>query len=170
MIVTRNARANDVPLLVAIGIAAWAQAAAGVTDLAALRENALLAFRRFLVDHWLQVTVAEQSGVIAGWGAREALDDEITDLWVDPARQGAGVGGALLGALEADIAAAGHDAVRLQTHARNEAAVRFFRNRDYQVHWLSVAWSARLDRDIESIGLRRWLRQERPDGYGPGGF
>ncbi len=170
MITVRNGRENDVPLLAEIGIAAWAQAAAGVTDLASVRVNALDAFRQFLTMHWLRVTVAEQAGVIAGWAAREALDDEITDLWVDPGRQRSGVGTALLNALEIEITTAGYEAARLQTHARNEKAVQFFQERDYHIHWLSVAYSPRLDRDIESIGLRRWLVADEPLGYGPQGF
>lgn len=170
MATIRNAREEDIPLLVGIGVAAWAQAAAGLADLATLRENARAAFEQFLVAHWLRVIVAEKAGTILGWAAREALDDEITDLWVDPARQRQGAGTALVAALEAEIVAAGFEAARLQTHARNDRAVGFFRNRGYGVHWLSVAYSARLDRDVESIGLRRQIVADEPVGYGPGGF
>lgn len=170
MTVIRNAREDDIALLVEIGVAAWAQAAAGLADLATLSENARDAFRHFLGTHWLRVIVAEQAGAVAGWAAREALDDEITDLWVDPARQGRGVGTALLAALEAEIAAAGFEAARLQTHARNDRAVAFFRGRGYGVHWLSLAYSPRLDRDAESVGLKKQLVADEPLGYGPGGF
>ena len=170
MITIRNAREDDLPTLVAIGVAAWAQAAAGLADLSTLRENARIAFEQFLVAHWLRVIVAEQAGTVVGWAAREALDDEITDLWVDPARQRQGAGTALVAALEAEIAAAGFEAARLQTHARNDRAVGFFRNRGYGVHWLSVAYAARLDRDVESVGLRKQFVADQPLGYGPGGF
>ena len=170
MITIRNAREDDIPQLAGIGIAAWAQAAAGLADLATLRESAGNAFGQFLARRWLRVTVAEKAGAVAGWAAREALDEEITDIWVDPARQRSGIGSALLERLEQEIAAAGHEAARLQTHARNETAVRFFRARGYSVHWLSVAYAPRLDRDIESIGLRKQFVADEPVGYGPGGF
>ena len=170
MITLRNARQEDIPLLTGIGVAAWAQAATGLADLAALRENARIAFERFLVAHWLRANVAEQGGAILGWAAREALDDEISDLWVDPARQRLGAGTALVAALETEIAAAGFEAARLQTHAHNDRAIAFFRNRGYGVHWLSVSWSPRLDRDIESVGLSKRLVADEPFGYGPDGF
>jgi ribosomal-protein-alanine N-acetyltransferase len=58
----------------------------------------------------------------------------------------------------------------LQTHARNIAAVAFFQKHGYSVNWLSVDYSPRLDRNVESIGLRRQLVADLPIGYGPGGF
>lgn len=170
MITIRNAREDDILPLAEIGMRAWEQAVTGVADLEALRENARAAFLQFLSEHWLRALVAEQGGAIAGWAAREAFDDEITDLWVDPPHQRQGVGAALLAAMEAEIVAADYDTARLQTHARNGGAVDFFRKHGYEVHWLSVAYSPRLDRDVESVGLSRQLAGEEPIGYGPGGF
>jgi ribosomal-protein-alanine N-acetyltransferase len=170
MIVVRNARKDDVPQLVEIGMRAWAQAATGVADLDALRDHARNAFLSFLSRHWLTVTVAEKAGVVAGWAAREALDDQITDLWVEPAQQRQGVGAALLAAVEAEVREADFESAGLQTHARNTVALAFFGKHGYSVHWLSVAYSSRLDRDVESVGLSRQLVVDEPIGYGPGGF
>jgi [ribosomal protein S18]-alanine N-acetyltransferase len=72
--------------------------------------------------------------------------------------------------MEKEIVTAGFEAARLQTHARNTAAVSFFQKHGYSVHWLSVDYSERLDRDVESVGLRRQLVADEPIGYGPGGF
>jgi ribosomal-protein-alanine N-acetyltransferase len=170
MITVRNALEEDVPGLIEIGVCAWEQAVTGAVDLQMRREHARNAFQQFLANHWLRVTLAEADGVPAGWASREALDDEITDLWVDPPRQSKGLGAALLAAMEAEIVAAGFDAARLQTHARNSAAVGFFQKHGYSVSWLSVDYSPRLDRDVESIGLHRQLVADEPVGYGPGGF
>ena len=169
MITVRNALEEDVPGLIEIGVRAWEQAVTGAVDLQMRREHARNAFQQFLANHWLRVTLAEADGVPAGWASREALDDEITDLWVDPPRQRKGLGAALLAAMEAEIVAAGFEAARLQTHARNSAAVGFFRKHGYSVSWLSVDYSPRLDRDVESIGLHLQLVADEPVGYGTGG-
>ena len=170
MITIRNALEEDVLILVEIGVRAWEQAVVGVADIQVRRGYARDAFLQFLADHWLRVNVAEFNGGLAGWASREKLDDEITDLWVDPYQQKQGLGSALLAALETEIVAAGFEAARLQTHARNTTAVTFFQKRGYSVHWLSVDYSPRLDRDVESIGLRRQLVADEPIGYGPGGL
>lgn len=170
MITVRNALEEDRPVLVEIGVRAWEQAVTGVADLQARRDHARHAFQQFLVGYWSRVTVAELGGNLAGWASREALDDEITDLWVDPAQQRRGVGSALLSAMEAEIVAADLEAARLQTHARNGAAIGFFQKQGYSVSWLSVDYSTRLDRNVESVGLRRQLVADEPIGYGPGGF
>ena len=170
MITVRNAREEDVAVLIEIGVRAWEQAVSGVADLQVRSDHARNAFQQFLANRWLRVTVAEFDGHLAGWAAREALDDEISDLWIVPAQQRKGLGSALLAAMEAEIVAAGFEAARLQTHARNVAAVGFFQKHGYAVNWLSVDYSPRLDRDIESVGLRRQLVADEPIGYGPGGF
>ena len=170
MIIVRNALEEDVPALVGIGVEAWGQAVSGVADLQVRRDHARDAFQQFLANRWLRVSIAEADGLPAGWAAREALDDEITDLWIAPLRQRKGLGSALLAAMEAEIVAAGFEAARLQTHARNVAAVSFFRKHGYTVSWLSIAYSQRLDRDVESVGLSRQLVADEPIGYGPGGF
>ena len=170
MITVRNALQDDVPALVAIGVRAWEQAVVGVADLQVRLDHARNAFQQFLANRWLRVSVAEFDGLTAGWASREALDDEISDLWIVPLQQRKGLGSALLAAMEAEIVAAGFEAARLQTHARNVAAVGFFQKHGYSVNWLSVDYSPRLDRDIESVGLRRQLVADEPIGYGPGGF
>lgn len=170
MITIRYATTDDVPALAEIGLRAWEQAATGVADLDALRDNAREAFLQFLAAKWLTVVVAERGGVTAGWAAREKMDEEITDLWVDPTLQRRGVGTTLLAALEDEMRRSGFEAADLQTHARNAPALAFFRKQGYAVNWLSVTYSPKLDGDVESVGLRRQLVEDQPPGYGPGGF
>ena len=170
MITIRHARREDVVALAVIGMRAWEQAVTGLADLDRLREAVRDAFIVFLNRQWLTVTVAEKGGMLAGWAAREELDDQITDLWVEPSLQRQGVGTALLEAIEAEMRAAAYEAAGLQTHARNVAALEFFRKHGYTVSWLSVAYSPKMDRDIESVGLKRQLVEDVPVGYGPGGF
>lgn len=170
MITIRFAHSDDAAALAEIGMRAWEQAVTGVADLNSLRDNARTAFLQFIAENWVTVAVAEVGGRIAGWAAREKLDEELTDLWVDPAMQRQGVGSALLAAIEDEMRRSGLEIANLQTHARNAAALAFFCKHDYAVNWLSVAYSGKLDRNVESVGLRRQLIEDQPIGYGPGGF
>lgn len=169
--VIRNARANDAARLAAIGYRAWEDKIAvwssGQADIAQLRENARAAYERFARDCWTGIRLAEEDGIIVGWGAREHPRDVpeprtqvVSDLWVDPDHQGKGYGGQLLDTLEAEILAAGLAVVELETHALNHAAIAFYKRRDYSVTWLSTVYSASLDRDIEKVGLRKDLSED----------
>ncbi len=53
--------------------------------------------------------------------------------------------------------AAGITEAEMLTHAQNAPAIAFFQQRGYRIHWLSTQYSARLDRDVESIGMIRDL-------------
>lgn len=168
MISIRSARQDEASALAEIGLRAWEWAMSSIDDSAALRHAAEAAFAAFTLNHWLTISVVEEDGVVAGWAARERLDETITDFWIDPVWQNRGLGKALLAALEADVRHQGFDTARLETHARN-TAVAFFERHGYAVHWLSVAYSPKLDRDIETVGLSKPLDEgEGADPYGPG--
>ncbi|NUS68153.1 MAG: GNAT family N-acetyltransferase [Ensifer adhaerens] len=162
MPVIRHARAGDVDRLAEIGLRAWQSAISGLADGEKMRRVAETAFLRFLSDHWLSVLLVEGEGAICGWVACENFDNAISDLWIEPKFQGRGFGGLLLGEIERRIAADGFDAATTKTHARNDRAVRFFRNHGYGVSWLSTAYAPQLDSDVAFIGLRKSLEQS-PD-------
>lgn len=153
----RHARAGDVDRLTAIGLAAWQSAIAGLADGERMRRVAEASFFRFLSDHWLSVVLIEAEGGIRGWAAREDFDNAISDLWIEPAVQGRGLGAVLLGEIERRVVADGFDVATTKTHARNDRAVTFFRNRGYGVSWLSTAYAPQLDSDVEFIGLSKVL-------------
>ncbi|OHV72082.1 GNAT family N-acetyltransferase [Ensifer sp. LCM 4579] len=168
MVMIRHARQNEIGHLSAIGLSAWEKATAGIGDVAAMRALAKRAFDDFLVRHWLTVLLVEDDNRVCGWAAREDLDGVISDLWIDPHAQGRGLGSALLTDVERRIAADGFEVASAKTHAQNAAAVGFFQHAGYRVKWLSTAYSQRLDRDVEFIGLDKPLvreAEERP-GYG----
>lgn len=156
----RHARAGDVDRLTAIGLAAWQSAIAGLADGERMRRVAEASFFRFLSDHWLSVLLIEAEGGIRGWVAREDFDNVISDLWIEPAVQGRGLGALLLGEIERRIVADGFDVATTKTHARNDRAVTFFRNRGYGVSWLSIAYAPQLDGDVEFIGLSKVLTEQ----------
>jgi GNAT superfamily N-acetyltransferase len=61
-----------------------------------------------------------------------ACGDYIDDLWIKRAYRGQGIGTALLGALERQIAGQGHTTARLRVVAENEGARRFYMRHGWQ--------------------------------------
>ena len=165
MIGIRAARQDEALLLRDIGLRAWASAMSGIEESSAMRVAAEAAFEAFASQYWLTISVVEADGVPAGWAARERLDETITDFWIDPEYQRKGLGTALLVALEADITHQGFDTARLETHARN-TAIAFFERNGYAINWLSVSYSVKLDRDVETVGLSKRLDSGDDGLYG----
>lgn len=159
----RPARSDELRLLAEIGLAAWESAMAGWgEDVAALRDNAVSAYGTFVRDFWPTIRVAEVPAAIGGsrvvgWGAREKADNHISDLWVHPRHQGQGYGHALLGALIAEIRADGHDTATLDTHARNSGAIALYERNGFAISAYSVRYSASLQRDVETVDMRKEL-------------
>ena len=73
----------------------------------------------------------------------------------------------MLGAVEAEIRDAGFGEAVLETHARNQDAVDFFRARGFAVQWLSIVYNPKLDRDLETVGMRKILVPQQDDLYAP---
>ncbi|HET7412950.1 MAG TPA: GNAT family N-acetyltransferase [Pararhizobium sp.] len=157
--VIRKAHASESGRLAEIGFSAWQHAMASWgEDVAALSANARRAYETFVQDSWDIILVGEVDSAAAGWGAREGLRNQITDLWVQPEFQGQGIGSALLQALENEVDAAGFETIEIETHARNQRAIDLYRRRGYVVRALSVKYSAPLNRDIEKVELTKVLR------------
>lgn len=166
MITIRSARQDEAVALAEIGLKAWESAMSTIEDSSVLREAAEAAFLSFTSHYWLTISVIEEDGINAGWAARERLDETITDFWIDPLWQNRGLGTALLASLEADIRHQGFDTARLETHARN-GAIAFFEKHGYTIHWLTMSYSPKLDRDVETVGLSKRLDEGDDDGlYG----
>jgi ribosomal-protein-alanine N-acetyltransferase len=166
MVTIRKARQDDAELLTGIGLRAWRKAMMTVGEAAEMAANARDAFARFTEDGWITITVVEKSGVVAGWAAREDLDETISDFWIDPDFEGQGLGSALLGAVEDELRAQGFSLARLQTHAMNGDALKFFEKKGYAVNWLTVSYNPKLDRDVQSVGLSKSLSEASGAGYG----
>ncbi len=167
MITLRNAREDDGEELAEIGLRSWNQALSRIGETGSMLQSARMAFRNFTASAWLTITVVEKNGVSAGWAARERLDENITDFWIDPVYQRQGLGKALLASVEAEMIVQGLHKAAVQTHARNNQAVAFFESQGYRISWLSVAYQPKVDRDVESVGLIRQLLPDDPEPYGP---
>ena len=168
MIHIRNAHEGETAILTNIGLRAWQKAMAPIGAGDALLDGASEAFLAFTRDSWLTITVIELNGIVAGWAAREQLDDTISDFWIDPDHLRHGLGTALLTQIEADIRNHGFEQAALQTHAGNSEAIGFFQKHGYAIHWLSVVYSPKLDRDVPTVGLSKPLISADDGAYGPG--
>lgn len=162
MATTRNAREDDVEVLAEIGFRAWEKAMDAIGEMVDMRSSAREAFVYFTRSSWLTITVVEYLGAVAGWAAREHLDELISDFWIDPQYQGQGLGKALLEEVEAEILRQGFEKARIETHAQNNEAIGFFERHGYAIHWLSVAYSPKIDRDVQSVGLSKLLVEVSP--------
>lgn len=167
MIHIRNAREGEADLLSEIGLRAWQKAMAAMGETDALLDAARSAFSNFTHSTWLTITVAELNGHPAGWAARENLDETISDFWIDPAFVRQGLGSALLERVEQDIAAQGFATAAMQTHSGNAEAIGFFQKHGYSIHWLSIVYNPKLDRDVPSVGLSKPLETQGDGTYGP---
>jgi [ribosomal protein S18]-alanine N-acetyltransferase len=166
MATTRNAREDEVDVLAEIGFRAWEKAMESIGEMTDMRDSALSAFRNFTHSSWLTITVVEQHGHQAGWAAREHLDELISDFWIDPQHSGQGLGKVLLAEVEAEILKQGFETARVETHAQNMEAVGFFGKNGYSINWLTVAYSPKIDRDVQSVGLSKSLVEAESPGYG----
>jgi ribosomal-protein-alanine N-acetyltransferase len=167
MSLIRNARADEAVELAGIGIRAWARAISAWMDPERLWGTAENAFLTFTSNHFISIDVLEVGGQAAGWAAREKLDNKITDLWVDPIFQHKGYGTRLLAVQEQEIADQGYDMVAIETSSQNGSVLKFLENRGYRIGWMTATWSDKLDRDVDTVGLRKVLAKTRGDGtYG----
>ncbi|MGV1835653.1 GNAT family N-acetyltransferase [Rhizobium rhizogenes] len=168
MIHIRNAREGETEVLTNIGLRSWRKAMGSIGGSEAMLESASEAFSNFTRDVWLTITVVELNGEVAGWAAREALDETISDFWIDPDYLRQGLGSALLARIEEDVLEQGLERVSLQTHADNGEAIGFFKAHGYGIHWLSVVYSPKLDRDVPTVGLVKALVDSSDGTYGSG--
>ncbi len=161
MIEIREAMPGEGRSLATVGIRSWESAVVGWGEnIAELRPNAHAAYHDFCARQWDRILVAQDHGSIVGWGAREKLDHVISDLWVDPDRQGEGVGARLLGALEDQIRAAGFEGVELETHANNAPAIAFYERLGYRVTSMSVKYAPSLQQDIPKVSMAKQLNPQ----------
>lgn len=136
---------------------AFGQHDAGRADRDSLRQE----FLDFCKSKPHTMLVAASATAPLGWGAREDMDNVISDLWVAPAAQGQGVGAALLGALEDAIAKQGFEYAELETYAGNSGAVRFYERQGYVPVWRGMKFSESLNYELDKIRFRKNLPKAR---------
>ena len=157
----RPARAGDLNALAAIVLAAIR--ARFSTFLAADTLERWLAgdaVGKYVAARWESCHVAEEAGeVVAGCFTEGDLLDL---LMVDPARQGRGIGGALLADAEARLFEA-HPVIRLESFAANTAANRFYEARG----WRASARKTDPDTGVEVVVFRKESPAASPTAGAP---
>jgi ribosomal-protein-alanine N-acetyltransferase len=144
--------------LAAIGLGAWERGIAPLVPAHVWdRVRAVNPFRAFLRERGPSIIVADLDGEPAGIAAREGETDYISDLWVAPGREGQGVGSALLAALEAAIAQAGHGSARLEVLTANVRASALYCRRGYRSVWESYKRDLALGIELHKTGLAKSL-------------
>lgn len=140
-----------------VGFAAWASNpvlnAFGPEMVVRIRES----FQSFAKDHFRLITLGELGGEIVGWIAREGERDYISDLWVDPDRQGLGIGSALVSATLRDMRAEGLRLARIDTHAANEGAIRLYESLGFTVVWRGMQHSPSMKMAVEKVRMQQSL-------------
>ena len=130
-ILIRPAEADDTEALIALGTASCLSSIDDLPEFRNRKDEMEPAFARFIPADLDRIVVLEAGGDLAGFVTAQAQTGEITDLWVDPARQNAGLGAILLASAEAEIRKAGHNCAWLTTHERNRRALRFYQTQGY---------------------------------------
>jgi ribosomal-protein-alanine N-acetyltransferase len=154
MVVIRRAIETDIAAIAAVGSRAWASNIFSFEpELPGMRTHVEKAFREFAESSWTTVLVAEVGNSIVGWGARDENNDYISDLWVEPAVQGQGVGSTLLRAMKTAIDEAGYPRARISTHARNVRAVKLYEHEGFAVVERGPEWSTSLERMIDKVKM-----------------
>ncbi|QQR35034.1 GNAT family N-acetyltransferase [Devosia oryziradicis] len=141
-----------------MGFASWAASEFATNDAGRADRAALLAeFEKFPAEAPHAILVIEVDGEPAGWGAREHGDHVISDLWIAPQFRGIGLGGNLLTALEAEIAAMGLPDAELETLATNYKAIRFYERHGFRVVWRGEKFSSPLGYAIDKVRMNKSL-------------
>lgn len=100
------------------------------------------------------VLVAELQSQISGWGARVPKSNYISDLWVDPAYHGQGLGGLVLNALMSQILLDGFAEAEIGTHADNLPAISLYRKAGFTIYQKQEEWSESFGREVEKVRMR----------------
>lgn len=154
----RRSMAGEFDSIASLAVRAWRTAAG---DVAIDGEKHLALQSRFLRDlreNADGVLVAEQAGVVLGWGARVPASNYISDLWIDPLYHGQGIGGRILDALMAQILLDGLDEALIGTHADNRPAIGLYEKAGFKIDWRGEEWSESFGRTVEKVRLRARLR------------
>ena len=156
----RGATEADAPVIADIQARTWRWA---YSDFIADDDMPVVAER---VPAWREhiagggVRVFDQGGTVVGYSAVQ--DDELESLYVDPAAQGAGVGGRLLAEAEERMRAAGHERAWLYLYADNAHGCAFYERHSWvavgglvgEAHWRAPG--------------RRYERERPPPAPAPG--
>ena len=161
-IALRPATERDCPLVRQIGESAyWSnfeRFEPGAGEVADYRQRVGEMFENDGRRLWPHGFVAEFGCKPAGWGVRDVAMGWVRELWIAAPFQRRGIGRAMLDRFIGEIAARGqHDYAFIDTHARNEGAIRLYELAGFRHHKQESRWSVGLQRPIPIAVMVRAL-------------
>ncbi|WP_371417807.1 GNAT family N-acetyltransferase [Agrobacterium sp. DE0009] len=142
-----------------VGFAAWraGEAFDAVYLDSCVIERVRSEFESFAKSPTGDVVVAEIDGDVVGWGACDAKPHHISDLWVNPAWQGNGIGKALISHFLDSMRAEGLPLATIDTHANNRNAIGLYERCGFQIVWRGMEWSDIMKLELEKVKLEQKL-------------
>ncbi|UUX51282.1 GNAT family N-acetyltransferase [Nisaea acidiphila] len=153
----RPASAGDAAAAGQAGYAAWLKGISPIVPAEARGRVTEESFASFVREIPEQILIAERAGVVAGLGATERGDNHISDIWVAPGHEGAGIGTALVRDLEKRIADRGYDNVTISVLSDNARALSLYRHLGYGLVSKGPEFDIHLGCDLETSFLMKDL-------------
>ncbi|KQO76901.1 acetyltransferase [Rhizobium sp. Leaf262] len=142
-----------------VGFAAWTSSSAfddAYLDPVVI-ERVRGEFESFAAETQCDIAIAEIDGALAGWGARAGAPDYISDIWIDPAFQGRGIGRVLVEHFLDEMRSSGISIAKIATHARNVNAIRLYERCGFGIVWRGAQWSEPMQVELQKVRLERDL-------------
>lgn len=153
----REPLVSEASSLASAAFAAWEKGVGPLVSAAARDRISELDFADFIRQNPDQILAAFVEGVAVGYVATEYGDNYISDLWVDPAYEGNGIGSALLDAMTVTIKARGFDTVTIEVLTDNIRALELYGRLGYMISWQGVRPDGHLREPINKTGMFRSL-------------
>lgn len=110
-------------------------------------------FETFAKETDCAVVVADIDGTVVGWGACAGEPDYISDIWIDPAYQGRGIGRILVEHFLKQMRDASISVAKIATHAKNVNAIRAYERCGFKVVWQGSQWSESMKVELQKVRL-----------------
>ncbi|KAB0570632.1 GNAT family N-acetyltransferase [Brucella pituitosa] len=153
-LIRRAEMSGEFVFMAELAVRAWQTAARDIELTDESRSVLKAKFLRDLNENADGVLVASLDGEICGWGARVPKSNYISDLWVNPAHHGQGLGGALLGALMVQIVLDGFAEAEIGTHADNLPAIGLYEKAGFRTYHRSEEWSESFGRNVDKVRMQ----------------
>lgn len=153
----RWARASDAKTLAAIGHAAWKRGNADNLPDEAQKRITPEVFESFAANQPNNILLAENDDHVLGFAAVANGENTVTDLWVNKADEGQGIGRRLLEEMENELIKRGHEDVRLEILTSNTRTLGLTKYRGYHVTSRGLRMDANLSIPLHKTEVSKRL-------------
>lgn len=157
----REPLASEASALANASFAAWKKGVGPHVSAATRKGISELDFADFIRENPDQILAAFVKdglpSVPVGYVATENGDNYISDLWVDPAYEGKGIGTALLQAKAGIIRSRGFETITIEVLTANNRALELYRHLGYVTLWQGLRPDGYLHERVEKTGMVKTL-------------